>query len=592
MRIYIIVNKQISTFLSINLSVLLSRAKNLITAGIALVLFTACASQTTTADGIDQVVQDNLVQEREVAPLDGMTVYSVLAAEMALADENFELALGFYLSLARETKDINAAQRVVAISQIIGAFKEMLEGSLIWQEADQENPIAFLAQAQSLLKMNRILEIAEPINKIIELEPEFPLEKLFSDNDLVSAESALDLDNLFKQLVTDHPDNAGLQLANATNLLRMELWIKASNAATSSLKLRTTVEGYTVLARANEQIDGPESAAAIIKKGLKHFPTDRRLTAQFARLISSLEQPDKALPVMEEYYRANPDDHPMISMYGRIALETGEMNTARRLYENLLDSPATADEANYFLGTIAYENDRLEAAIDFFREVQPSNYFAAALASRIEIIEIESGQKSAIEELENVRLQFPTQAEGYRQLARLYYNSEQYHLAIDVLNNGLGHLPNHQSLLYSRALALDLIGQHTDAISDLRQVLGLDPDNVMALNALGYTLADNSIDLPEAWKLIQKAYALNSEDPAIIDSMGWIQYRRGEFTEAERYLSTAFEKTKNHEIAAHLGEVLWIMNRHDEAEKIWLLGLEDKPDSSIIIETQKRLKGI
>src|SRR5690606_27010481 len=126
---------------------------------------------------------------------------------------------------------------------------------------------------------------------------------------------------------------------------------------------------------------------------------------------------------------------------------------------------------------------------------------------------------------------------------------------------------------------------------DLRDIIEREPDNATALNALGYTLADRTTRYAEAKALIERAHQLNPEDAATLDSLGWVNYRLGNLEEAERYLRAALARFPDHEVAAHLGEVLWVQGRQREARKVWSEALQAQPDSPILRSTIKRLTG-
>ncbi len=128
------------------------------------------------------------------------------------------------------------------------------------------------------------------------------------------------------------------------------------------------------------------------------------------------------------------------------------------------------------------------------------------------------------------------------------------------------------------------------AEEDLRQVLKYQPNNANALNALGYTLADRTDRFEEAYDLITQALNIEPSNPAILDSMGWVQYRLGNYEEAELRLREALKAFPDDEIAAHLGEVLWVTGETEQAEIIWQQGLEINPDSKIIPNVMQRLK--
>ncbi|MDE1960303.1 MAG: tetratricopeptide repeat protein [Xanthomonadaceae bacterium] len=162
--------------------------------------------------------------------------------------------------------------------------------------------------------------------------------------------------------------------------------------------------------------------------------------------------------------------------------------------------------------------------------------------------------------------------------------------AVAVYDRGLQALPDDPRLLYARALLNDDLDHIDAAVRDLRRLLALQPDNADALNALGYTLADRTRDQAEALTLIEKALALRPDEPAIIDSMGWVQYRLGHLKQAVERLRTAYAKQPDPEIAAHLGEVLWVSGEKDAARKIWAQGQKKDAKNKVLLETMKRLE--
>lgn len=161
--------------------------------------------------------------------------------------------------------------------------------------------------------------------------------------------------------------------------------------------------------------------------------------------------------------------------------------------------------------------------------------------------------------------------------------------AVAVYDRGLQALPDDSQLIYARALLNDDLGHVDAAVSDLRRVLELKPDDAEAMNALGYTLADRTDQKTEALALIEKALALKPGEPAIIDSLGWVQYRLGNLDAAVEQLRNAFAKQPDPEIAAHLGEVLWVSGRKDEARQVWEQGRKKDGDNKVLLETIRRL---
>ena len=160
-------------------------------------------------------------------------------------------------------------------------------------------------------------------------------------------------------------------------------------------------------------------------------------------------------------------------------------------------------------------------------------------------------------------------------------------LALELLNAHIGN--NDTDFLYMRALIAADIGDIESAERDLRLIIEIDPDHNEAINALGYTLADANINLPEALALIEKAYSNNSDSAAIIDSMGWILYRQGKLSESVKYLQQAFKIDSSAEIASHLGEVLWMMDEKDLAKDIFRTALNKSPENKTLNKVIKQL---
>ena len=161
--------------------------------------------------------------------------------------------------------------------------------------------------------------------------------------------------------------------------------------------------------------------------------------------------------------------------------------------------------------------------------------------------------------------------------------------AFEALETALVADADNPDLLYDSAMLAERINRMEEAEKRLRRVIVLQPTRAHAFNALGYSFADRNTNLDEARTLIEKAHSIAPEDPAILDSMGWIAFRQGRMSDAEGYLKRALEKFQDGEIAAHLGEVLWAQGRQDEAKKVWDAQLKVQPDSDILKKTVARL---
>jgi len=234
-----------------------------------------------------------------------------------------------------------------------------------------------------------------------------------------------------------------------------------------------------------------------------------------------------------------------------------------RLYAQLKQAPQDVrDQSAFLLGQLAELLGKNREAQAWYGQVPDDDEHVFEAQARSAVLMDKAGQHEQSHQLARQLQQDyaddPDHLRAAFQLdAELYARNGDNPQAIAAYSRGLHALPGDAGLLYGRALSEADGGQTAAAIADLRHVLALKPDDVEAMNALGYTLADSNQHLDEATQLLRKALAAKPEEPAIEDSWGWLQYRLGHLDEAEKALRRAWNKSKDADIGVHLGEVLW-----------------------------------
>jgi tetratricopeptide (TPR) repeat protein len=158
-----------------------------------------------------------------------------------------------------------------------------------------------------------------------------------------------------------------------------------------------------------------------------------------------------------------------------------------------------------------------------------------------------------------------------------------------LLTDALVDFPDQKELLYTRALIAERVDRLDIAEADLKKILAVEPDNVEALNALGYSLLSKPGRYTDAEKYLQNALRLAPDSAVIIDSYGWLQFKLGNTQKALEYLQKAYEKQKENEIAAHLAEVLWALDRKDEAKELFNKAIKDAPNDEYLLDFQRRI---
>jgi tetratricopeptide (TPR) repeat protein len=198
------------------------------------------------------------------------------------------------------------------------------------------------------------------------------------------------------------------------------------------------------------------------------------------------------------------------------------------------------------------------------------------------------------EALELIEAQ-PEQREGDAQLKRssqvqLLKDNQQFVRARQLLLHSLANHPDDLDLMYELSMLHEKLGEIDDMERLLRQLIASRPNDPQAYNALGYSLADRGLRLPEAKILISKAAELAPQDAYIRDSLAWVEFRMGNLIGALELLQNAFKEKPDVEIAAHLGEVLWVMNQTEQAMQVWREGLKLAPDNETLLKTLQRLQ--
>ncbi|MGB1922205.1 MAG: tetratricopeptide repeat protein, partial [Alcanivorax sp.] len=246
------------------------------------------------------------------------------------------------------------------------------------------------------------------------------------------------------------------------------------------------------------------------------------------------------------------------------------------------------DDMHLYLGQAAEQAQDLDRAVDHYLKVQGAQAVRANVqAARLLYQQGNSDQASAL--MASLARQHPELSTSLTITeAEMRNDRGDPQGALILLDQAVEAEPDNTELLYSRAMIAEKTGDLAKLERDLRRVLSISPDDASALNALGYTLANRTQRLDEAYDYISRALALRPNDPAILDSMGWVLYKRGELEAARDYLRRAYEKFPDPEVAAHYGEVLWVLGAQNQARQVWRDTLQSNPDAPHIREVMEK----
>jgi tetratricopeptide (TPR) repeat protein len=328
----------------------------------------------------------------------------------------------------------------------------------------------------------------------------------------------------------------------------------------------------------------------VLDRALVKDPENLEMRLAYAKMLIEAQRLDESLQQFEILNDQHPDNPDIIHALGVLSVELERYRAATKYFDQLIRLGQKVGDAHFYLGLIAEKKGDTKSALEHFNRVEGNNLVDA----RIHMAKILAHQNKLNQARELIQqLRFESPQNGLKLLlieAEILRDVQQYKLAQEVYDQGLDLYEDNPELLYARALNAADLGRVDLLEKDLRHLLKLQPDHADALNALGYTLADQTDRLEEAKGYILKALALKPDSPAILDSMGWVEYRMGNLPAALKYLQQAAAISPDAEIASHLGEILWKMGRKQEALRVWREANELDPDNRYIKPVMQRLK--
>ncbi|HEY9051496.1 MAG TPA: tetratricopeptide repeat protein [Gammaproteobacteria bacterium] len=524
--------------------------------------------------------------------LTGELLYQLLAGEFAGVRGQLKESADFYLEASKETRDPEVAARAAHISLYAQKYDQALVAVERWQSLAGDNTDIQRVKVLVYLNQDNVPKAINAIEKVIMVDGQVDDQSVGALGEILRKEASPEtslavLDDLNRR----HPDNFRLLLLQARFEANAGHFDKASRSIDRVIALEpNTSDAYLIKAQILAGQDKNEEALQAVAMAMKKRPEDDRLRLQYARMLIQMKHFEQAREQFLLLHKTQPADENVLLSLGLISIELSDYDGAKKYLQELIDNGYYNAQAHYYLGRIQQSQGEIMAAITNFERVGHGEYFIDAGIRASALL----AQTGKVEEALK-KLQVLSYGQSGNDQIKLYLargevlrNAQRNQEALNLYNHALQGAPENTDLLYARALAAEKLDMLDMTESDLRMVLMHEPDNANALNALGYTLADRTGRLQEAKEYILKAMALLPDDPAILDSLGWVYYRLGQYEESLKWLRKAFASFEDAEIAAHLGEVLWVTGKKEEARQIWQRGLKVKPDHQLLLNTIKR----
>ncbi|HSG21787.1 MAG TPA: tetratricopeptide repeat protein [Azonexus sp.] len=521
------------------------------------------------------------------------TVFQSLVGEFALQRGDIKLGLDAWTDLALRTRDPKVIARATEVAGQARQYDRALELTKLWLEVEPDSIKAKQTQSSLLIMANRIDDLAPQLAAVLEQD------KANLGNNLLQ----------LNRLLARHSDKKAVQtlvdrVAAPYDTLPEAHFAMAQAAANAGDNLRALSEtekalllrpDWEVAALARAQLQAKQSSLTAIDSlstFVERNPNARDARLALARLLISEKQYNESRKHFERLIKDNPDNPEVIYPVAMLALQQGDTTTGRAQLEKLLttDYPDKST-VHFFLGQLDQEQKKPEAALEHYRQVSTGEQYIAARSRAAQILLQQGKPEEARELLHSTRSSNPAeQTQLILAESQLLREAGRLNDAFIVLETALTSQPDNPELLYETALTAERIGKPEILETHLKHLLKLMPDHAHALNALGYSLADRNIRLPEARELVTKALNLMPDDPFIMDSLGWVLFRQGELPEALKTLEKAYNLKADPEIAVHIAEVLSVMERKEDARRRLKDAAKQFPDNEVINGAIKKLE--
>ena len=516
----------------------------------------------------------------------------LVQAEIALRQNQYREAAREFRLAAELSDDPGIAQQATRIAYSYGFNEEALASARRWAKLDDEDDEALLYVAQLYLRTGEVRKSRRSFEKLLKRGREPADERLLALIPFLSREDASLSYELMLKLARPYQDSAEANYAVAVMALQAGDSKAASERARKAFEIEPDwVKPHLLYARAMLLSGDEEGAIDYTSRLVGDDPDpDPEARLELAIMLLSVGRDDDALSQVNQILLEQPARSDALRLMAIINFRLDRLDAARADFQDLLETGHYTMDALYYLGRIADRNSELEQAVRYYSQVTRGSN-AIISQRRAAGIMVQMGEEEeALEHLSAFAGINPNFALDMLQAqAQLLSSMERFPEALEYYDKVVAYRPDSEGAYLGKAELLLLMGRLDDAIDLYRKTAKRWPDSAMTLNALGYTLADRTDQYDEAAKLIQKALELDPESAAIIDSWGWVLHRQGQHDEALIHLERAYERFRDPEVASHIVEVLWALQRHDDAETTLENAELLYPDNELLKSVRERL---
>jgi len=561
----------------------------------ASLLLAACAQapqQTVNADSVapDQESATHMMK-LPVMELSSELLFDFLISEIAAQRGEVDLAVVGSANLAQKTRDPRLAMRAAHMAIRSGRVDKAIDSIRIWREADSESPMATRMLASVFLRLGRLNEARDELLKVLSTDKGSIGQNLMQAYQMLAPyhdKSAALI--VMQDIAAVYPGEAESHWAVA-QIARVA---GEGELALSEIRLARDMRpewDLAVSVEAEVLHNGtPQQGLEVLRIYLDQYPDAKEVRLQYARMLLDQKQYEWARDQFQILADENPENPEMAYTIGLISLQLNDLSRSEAQFQQSLEKgKKDRDTVQYYLGKLGEAKKNYKEALVHYRQVQGGeNRFYA----QVRIVYLLSKKGQHDEARQSLGDMQPVGEEQRIRLVLLEANilrlKNHFLEAYQLLKESLELNPEHPEILYETAMMAEKNDDFDSFERLMRKLLDLDPEHAHAYNALGYSLLERNERFSEAMGLVRKAIQISPDDAAIIDSLGWGYFLIGKHDESLKQLRRAYSLNPDPEIAAHLGEVLWVKGEKDEAKKVWQDSMRENPENAVLLTVVKR----
>lgn len=567
---------------------------------ITLVLLNSCADSPAKPSQPEGKVapvkiaepKEKAQQKEQKTSIDPDVLFMLLTAEIAGQRGQYDIALEGYMEAAKRVHDPRFAERAAMIAMYMKNSTKTNEAVALWLREDAKNQTARKIAALSALKAGDKKASVEHLNVLLKDDPAGFESAVLELAGVLQKEGNINaLYDALEALSKQHPDQASIYFMQSLLAMQKKDKNLAETKVQQALKLHPDWDKALIFQAQIAVFSGDlNKAKTLLKAASLKYPDNSKINKLYAQVLLKAEDYEEAGEVYQHMISADPKDMESQFALGLVYLQLDRDDQAEDMFKKLLEQPDWKYQASFYLGKIEEKRDHTKKALAWFDKVTDGSFVFDASISAISLLAKEKQFADAGSRLNLLQTKFPQQKLRLLLVeAELFSQQKRYDKAFNILTEALADSPDQKEVLYTRALIAERVNKPEIVEADLKKILVMEPDNVEALNALGYTLLNKPERYSEAEKYLQHALRLEPDEAVILDSYGWLQFKLGNTEKALDYLQRAYEKQQENEIAAHLAEVLWALGRKDEAKKLFKKAIKDAPDDEYLLDFQRRI---